>query len=298
MHDVIIIGGGPAGLQAALTLGRMHKGALLLDSGAYRNGRVTHMHNFLTHDGTPPAKFREQAHADIASYDTVEVRDLEAERVERLDGGFRVHAAAQQFDSRLLILATGVRDEVPDIPGLDDLWGGLAFGCPFCHGHELSGRHIGVLGGARAGHLVGLLAPIGESVTVFTHGEEISAEAAADLERLGARVVSGAVRRVTEADGRAVLITDANDEVTVDGLFVGVGDFVQSAPFAEQLGLNLLDSGCIAIDDFGRTSLPGVFAAGDLAHRPSLPMPMASVLAAAAAGQSAAASSVAELLMH
>jgi thioredoxin reductase len=100
------------------------------------------------------------------------------------------------------------------------------------------------------------------------------------------------------AVGDEVRVSVGPDEVTVAGLFVGTGRFVQSAPFAEQLGLDLLDSGCIEVDDFARTSVPGVFAAGDLAHRPAFPMPMASVLAAAAAGQMAGVACVQALLAH
>ncbi|KQZ66886.1 NAD(P)/FAD-dependent oxidoreductase [Nocardioides sp. Root151] len=299
MYDVIVVGGGPAGLQAALTLGRMHKSVLLLDSGSYRNGRVSHMHNFVTNDGTPPEKFREQARAELSAYDTVEVRDETVDAVARDGARFVVTTGGGVLESRLVILATGVRDELPATPGLDDIWGELAYGCPFCHGHELSGRAIGVLAGPPAVlHLVGLLAPIGSSVTVFTEGADLSADDAALLDSLGATVHAEPVLGVTRTDDEVRVELDGADDLTVAGLFVGTGRLVQSAPFAEQLGLDLQDSGCITVDDFGRTSLPGVHAAGDLAHRSSFPMPMASVLAAAAAGQLAAVACVQQLLAH
>src|SRR3546814_656796 len=202
---------------------------------------------------------------------------------------------------------------MPAVPGLEELWGTHAYACPFCHGHELSGRPIGILAGPAALHLVGLLAPIGSSVTVFTQGAELDAEQLAMLNRLGAVLRPEPVVDVSRfSDDRAaspraighdqapdvdeVSLDLGADTVTVAGLFVGTGRFVQSAPFAEQLGLDPLDSGCIAIDDFGRTSLPGVFAAGDLAHRSAFPMPMASVLNAAAAGQLAGVACVQQLL--
>lgn len=295
MYDVIIVGGGPAGLQAALTLGRMHKQVLLFDAGTYRNSGVSHMHNFITHDGTPPEKFREQARADLAAYPTVEVRDRAVQRIEKEGDSFVVRAGDARIESRRIILATGVRDELPGLPGLEGLWGDLAFACPFCHGHELSDRPIGLLGGQRALHVVGMLTPIGSSVTVFADGAEFSDEQHAMLERLGAVLRPEPVRRVARADGRVRVELDGADAL-VDGLFVGTGQFVQSAPFAEQLGLDLQETGCIAVDDFAHTSVPGVFAAGDLAHRDGQPMPMASVLAAAAAGQVAGATCVAESL--
>ncbi|WP_067439045.1 NAD(P)/FAD-dependent oxidoreductase [Nocardioides jensenii] len=299
MYDVTIVGGGPAGLQAALTLGRMHKSVLLLDSGSYRNGRVSHMHNFITNDGMPPEKFREQARAELAAYETVEVRDEAVATIAREGERFIVTTADGDLESRLVILATGVRDQLPAAPGLSEIWGELAYGCPFCHGHELTGRAIGVLAGPPAVlHLAALLAPIGDSVTVFTEGAEVSVDDAALLDGLGVSIRPEPVLGATRAGDEVRVELDGADDVTVAGLFVGTGKLVQSAPFAEQLGLDLQESGCIAVDDLGRTSLPGVYAAGDLAHRSAFPMPMASVLAAAAAGQLAGVACVQQLLAH
>lgn len=299
MYDVIIVGGGPAGLQAALTLGRMHKKTLLLDSGDYRNGRVSHMHNFITNDGNPPEKFREQARAELAAYDAVEVRDVAATHIARDEERFVVSTGCAEIQSRLVILATGVRDEMPATPGLTDIWGELAYGCPFCHGHELSGRAIGLLAGPPAAlHLSGLLAPIGESVQVFTEGAGLSSDEAAVLASAGVTIHDQPVLGVSRAGDEVRVDLGGAEPVTVAGLFVGTGKFVQSAPFAEQLGLDLLGSGCIEVDDFGRTSMDGVLAAGDLAHRASFPMPVASVLGAAAAGQLAAVACVQQLLAH
>ncbi|KRF16824.1 hypothetical protein ASG90_10375 [Nocardioides sp. Soil797] len=299
MYDVTIVGGGPAGLQAALTLGRMHKKTLLLDSGDYRNGRVAHMHNFITNDGNRPEKFREQARAELSAYATVEVRDLAATHIGRDGERFVVTTGCEEIRTRLVILATGVRDEMPATPGLNEIWGELAFTCPFCHGHELSGRAIGVLAGPPAVmHVAGLLSPIGESVSIFTEGAELSSDEAALLDSLGATVHQQPVLGVTRVGDEVRVDLEGAEPVTVAGLFVGTGTFEQSAPFAEQLGLDLLGSGCIEVDDFGRTSSSGVFAAGDLAHRSAFPMPMASVLGAAAAGQLAAVGCVQQLMAH
>ena len=144
--DVAIIGGGPAGLQAALTLGRIHRDAVLFDNGTYRNAGVAHMHNVLTHDGTAPSEFRATARDQLAAYDTISVRDVAVTDVVQADGGFRLVLADDSvLTAEVLILATGVRDELPAVDGLDDLWGDLAAHCPFCHGHEFSGRRIGIL---------------------------------------------------------------------------------------------------------------------------------------------------------
>lgn len=275
MYDALVIGGGPAGLQATLTLGRMHRPTLMLDSGSYRNAPVDAMHNILTNDGRDPAEFRSIVRAELAAYGEVEVRDVAATSVERLvDGTFAATLAdGSTVASRTVVLATGLRDVMPDVPGFAEQWGRTVHVCPFCHGHELSGKRVAIQDSPNAGHAVALLSPIAGSITV----------------------VPPVTRVATSAAG--LVVTSGSTAVVVDGLFAHPA-FEQAAPFADQLGLELRESGCIAIDMFGHTSVPGVFAAGDLAHVADLPMPMPSVLAAAHAGQLAGAMVVREVLMQ
>lgn len=269
MYDVIVIGGGPAGLQAALTLGRMHRRTLLLDSGTYRNDPADAMHNFLTHDGTDPADLRAAARADITRYDDVEVREIAATDVSGAAGDFVVRLADGRSErAAKLLLATGVRDTLPDVPGLAEVFGSVAAHCPFCHGHEYAGGVVAIQGSDHAAAMVLMVAPIAAETVVVD-----------DIVRV-------------RAGGDGILITRADGtEVDARGLMVTTA-YAQSAPFAAQLGLALLPSGCVEVDGFGRTSVPGVFAAGDLATTAELGMPMASVLNAAANGLLAAASCV------
>uniref|UniRef100_UPI0013E2E744 NAD(P)/FAD-dependent oxidoreductase n=1 Tax=Microbacterium sp. CPCC 204701 TaxID=2493084 RepID=UPI0013E2E744 len=123
LYDAIVIGGGPAGLQAALTIGRMHREVLLLDSGEYRNATVSHGHNLVTNDGRDPAELRATARAELAAYPTVEVRDRAAESVSGTLGDFRVTLADGIERARRVVLATGMRDELPPVPGLAEQWG-------------------------------------------------------------------------------------------------------------------------------------------------------------------------------
>ncbi|WP_226531922.1 NAD(P)/FAD-dependent oxidoreductase [Microbacterium paraoxydans] len=297
MYDAIVIGAGPAGLQAALTLGRMHRSTLLLDSGEYRNGTVLHMHNMIGADGTPPSEFRARARDELAAYTDVEIRDGAATGVSGSEDAFAVTLAdGSTVEGRRVVLATGVADDLPVVPGLQGLWGTLAFSCPFCDGHEHAGKPIGVLGAApRAGHLIGLLGRIVGDVTVFPLAEEFTHDERTSLEAAGARVSAASVASVERIDGGVRIVTDSGEDV-VAGVFVASGTMRQRAPFAADLGLRMLESGAIEVDEFGRTSLPGIFAAGDLAHRASLPGPMASVLLAAAAGQLAAVGIIQSLL--
>ncbi|MGB0101174.1 MAG: NAD(P)/FAD-dependent oxidoreductase [Nocardioides sp.] len=270
-YDVVVIGGGSAGLQAALTLGRVHRRTLLLDPGGYRNDPADHMHNFLGHDGTPPGDLRAAARADLAAYDTVAIRERAATAVSVGGDGFRVSLGVEEVGARGLVLATGLRDELPDKPGLADLFGDVVAHCPFCHGHEFAGKRVGVLG--EPGHLAAIMGPV-----------------AASVEGLDPDLVVGFERT---DDGLRALLSDGTAE-EYGGLFVATG-LGQAAPFASQLGLRTLPSGCVEVDAMQRTSLPGVHAAGDMAHHPELGMPMASVLTAAASGLVAAASLVAHL---
>ena len=274
MYDALVIGGGPAGLQAALTLGRMHRPTLLLDSGTYRNALVDAMHNIITNDGRDPAEFRAIVRGEIAAYDSVEVRDLGAASVDhRDDGTFATTLAdGSVVESRTVVLATGLRDVMPAVPGFAEQWGRTVHMCPFCHGHELSSRRVAIQDSPAVGHLVTMLGPIVGSVEVVPPVTSV------EMTPTGLRVSS------------------ESGSVVVDGLFAHPA-YEQAAPFAAQLGLEMRESGCIAVNLFGQTSVPGVYACGDLAHVADLPMPMASVLAAAYAGQMAGASALRDMVM-
>lgn len=273
MFDVIVIGAGPAGLQAALTLGRMHRDVLLLDSGEYRNASVEHAHNYATHDGIAPAEFRRLARADLAAYETVELREATADRVEQDDRGFVVHLDGGTERSAAVVLAMGVRDALPEVPGLAEAWGKEIAHCPFCHGHEFAGGVVALdVEGPHADRLTAMLGRIAaELIPVF-----------------------GRVQRVERRDGGLDLTLD-DGTIHVDGMFIAP-TFSQSAPFAEQLGLVLNDSGCVRVDAFQATSVPGVYAAGDAAHVAELPMPMSAIVTSQAAGMVAGAACMNHLL--
>ena len=295
-YDVVVVGGGPAGLQAALTLGRMHRRVLLLDSGRYRNDPADLMHNFLTHDGRPPAELRALARAELATYDTVEVRDALASSVVPDGDRWSVATDDGPVGARLVLLATGVRDTLPDKPGLSGLYGTVAAHCPFCHAHEYAGTPVGVLGShPHVGRIAAMLVPIASEVVVLSDGGEVDQDNLAQLRSLGASVRTEVVAGFCRSPLGALVSFASGPDLEVGGVFVAP-TFAQSAPFAADLGLDVLPSGCVEVDVMGRTSLAGVYAAGDLAHTAASPMPLSSVLAAAAAGQAAATACVADLI--
>jgi thioredoxin reductase len=273
-YDAVVVGGGPAGLQAALTLGRMHRRVLLLDSGEYRNAPAEHMHNFVTRDGTPPAEFRAAARAELAGYATVTVRESEATAVVPDGAGFRVELGSapdaggadgpEVVATRAVVLATGMRDTLPAIPGLEPLFGTVAAVCPYCHGHELSGKHVAVLGsGPHVARVVFLLERIASSRTVLTDGANLEPGLRAQLDGAGVAVRPEPVKELSRSAGGATVSFTEGPSEDVGGVFVAA-EFAQRAPFAEQLGLRMLGSGAVEVDAMGRTSVPGVFAAGDV----------------------------------
>ncbi|WP_193607639.1 NAD(P)/FAD-dependent oxidoreductase [Nocardioides lijunqiniae] len=301
-YDVIVVGGGPAGLQATLTLGRMHHRVLLLDSGHYRNDPADHLHNFVTRDGTPPAEFRALAHRDLDEYATVERRSVAVSAIEPAGAnaagdGFTVTLAdGAQALARRVVLATGVRDTLPELPGLEPLWGNVVAHCPFCHGHEFAGGHVALLGaGPHTPRVALMVSRIADRVTVLTDGADLDDPTATLLAGAGIAVRADRVGGLSPSEIGATVSFEDGPAEEVAGIFVTT-TLAQAAPFAEQLGLAMLPSGGIEIDVMGRTSVPGVYAAGDLAHVAEVPMAFASVLTAASAGLVAGAACVADLL--
>lgn len=291
--EIIVVGGGPAGLQAAMSIGRMHRDAVVFDSGRYRNELVEHMHNLVGFDGTSPADFRAAARTQVQTYSTIDFRSAEVETIERTcstdgDSFFTATTAdGEVTKARAVVLATGVADTVAPVEGLKELWGTVAAQCPFCHGHEYEGQPIAIIGGAAASHMAMFLHRITSDITVVPNGETIEPAARSYLESVGATIIEASITRIERVDGGAQLHFANHSSAFVAGIFT-VPTLSQRAPFAAQLGLELNPSGCVRIDDFGVTSVPGVYAAGDMAHIAALPMPMASVAMAVAAGQTAA----------
>lgn len=283
MYDVAIVGAGPAGMAAALTLGRMHRSVLLLDAGEGRNTPAEAVHNFLTRDGTPPARLRELGREELSAYPTVECREG---RVTGVDGAFRLTVDGGEVHARRLLLATGLADELPGPRGVERLWGRSAFHCPYCHGYECTGRSVAVLGSSHARVRLALqLSRFAGDVALCTGGEPLDPAVRAKLEANGVTVCCEAIARV-ETPGD--LVFESGPPLARDALFV-VNVSRQRSDLAARLGCATFADGCVEVDEFARTSVAGVYAAGDMARRATVPMPLAAVVAAAASGTVAGA---------
>lgn len=283
--DVIIIGGSYAGLSAGMTLGRSLRHVLILDGGKPCNAQTPHSHNFLTQDGSTPKEISTQAKSQVLRYPTVAFLDDEATQVINTGTRFQVTTASgQTFDGRKILLATGIRDMLPSVPGLKESWGISVLHCPYCHGYEVAGRRLGVLAnGDTAYELAKLIGHWSKTLTLLTNGmSTLSAAQQADIKKWGIPIVEQEVATLEGRDGyiREVVFNDGS-RIALDAIFTRA-PFEQPA-IVQQLGVDLTEMNFIRIDEFGKTSVDGIFAAGDNSS------PMRSVSNAVAMGTKAAA---------
>ncbi|MEU4235191.1 NAD(P)/FAD-dependent oxidoreductase [Nonomuraea sp. NPDC026600] len=287
MFDVVIVGGGPAGMAAALTLGRSHRPVLLLDAGEGRNAPAESVHNFLTRDGTPPSELRKLGREELSAYPAVQIR------AETVTGVRVVDECSFQLDlsdggtanSRRLLLATGLVDELPSPRGVEALWGRSAFHCPYCHGYECTGKPVAVIGAEPARVRLALqLSRFAADVALCTGGEPLDPASRAKLEANGVTVRCEAIARL-EATGDRLeqIVFESGRPLARAAVFV-VNVPRQRSDLALRLGCRSFADGCVEVNEFGQTSVPGVYAAGDMARRATVPMPLAAVIAAAASG--------------
>ncbi|HEX2203007.1 MAG TPA: NAD(P)/FAD-dependent oxidoreductase, partial [Longimicrobium sp.] len=265
MYDVVIVGGGVAGLSAALLLGRGRRKVLVFDGGAPRNAPAHEAHSFFTRDGTPPLELLRIGREQLAAYD-VEVRAGWVADAAREGEGFRVTAAdGTEVTARRLLLATGVVDVLPEIEGLRERWGGAVFHCPYCHGWEVRGRPLAVLGrGDDAMHLVKLLRGWTDDLVLCTDGPAgLDDDARAKLARHGVALREEPVVRLEGPGGRLERIVFASGEpLAREGILLRPPQRPAS-DLAERLGCERLPGGPLVTDPFLQTTVPGVYVAGD-----------------------------------
>jgi thioredoxin reductase len=289
MYDVVMVGGGAAGLSAALVLGRARRRVAVIDGGQPRNAPAAHMHGFLSRDGMPPADLLAAGRVEVSGYGV----ELVDDHVTAIDAGFIVHlAGGRMLNARRILVATGVRDELPDIPGVRERWGRDLLHCPYCHGWEVRDQPVGVLGTVPGSvqHAL-LISQWSDDVAFFVHTYHLSASEQTELEARGVQIVLGEVTRLTVEDDRltgvelmdgrviartAVFIRPVNVP-HADGLLTGLGCDVDAAGFA-------------IVDGTGRTSSVAVWAAGNVVD------PRAQVITAAGSGSAAAIAINADLV--
>jgi thioredoxin reductase len=286
MLDCIIVGGGPAGLSAALILGRCRRRVLVCDSGNPRNARATAIHGFLTRDGTPPQEFREIARSQLAAYANVELIDAAAEKAEcKSDGHFRVKlATGREIVGRTLILATGVVDELPDVRGLKELYGKSVFHCPYCDGWEWRDRRLAVYGRGESG--MGLAAKLSlwsRDLVLCTDGpHELTDPQVTALAKIEVRLITTTIDRLeSESEQlRAVHFADGT-RLARDAIFI-VTHQVQASALPAQLGCEDYTRRTVPTAEHQKTEVKGLWVVGDASRDVQM------VIIAAAEGADAA----------
>lgn len=283
LHDVVVIGGGPAGLGAALILGRMAREVVVIDSGQPRNQSAERIYAFPTRDGIEPGEFYGTARSELARYPAVSVREGAASGIETVAGGFGVRAGAGgPVHGRRLLIATGISDEPPAVDGLREHWGRGIYTCAYCHGWELRGSDVAVLASTPYGtaRMAVQLAGIGASVCVLAQNTDLS-EVSSVLSDFSISVKSSAISRIRGIGERRLRVEFANGErLVTEGIFVATQKHPRVA-LAQDLGCAIADDGRIKVNTFGHTSVAGVFAAGDVAR---LRISASNVVSAAAEG--------------
>lgn len=290
-YDVVVVGGGAAGLSAALVLGRARRKVIVIDGGAPRNTPAEHMHGFLSRDGLPPSELVRLGREEAAGYGVElisgNVVSVEPRFSVRLDDGRSIHA-------RRLLIATGATDEFPPIPGLEERWGKDFLHCPYCHGWEVRDQPLGILATNSASlEHAHLIRQWSDDLIFFTHTYDLTDDERDQLEVRGIRVVEGEVRGLVVVDDRlkGVVLGDGRT-VERTALFVRPVIRPRHNGLLKEIGCETDELGFLRVDSAGRTSVPGIWAAGNIAN------PRGQVITAAGEGSAAAISINADLVQE
>ncbi|WP_433381973.1 NAD(P)/FAD-dependent oxidoreductase [Actinoplanes sp. CA-142083] len=296
-YEVVVIGGGAAGLSGALMLARSRRSVLVIDAGQPRNAPAEGIHGLLGREGMSPLELLVRGRDEVRGYGG-EIEDGEVASVARDGDGFEVSLAdGRHVRARRLLVTAGLVDELPAIPGLRERWGRDVVHCPYCHGWEIRDQAIGVLAtGPMSVHQALLFSQLSDDVILFANGHEFAAEQREQLASRGVEIVTGEVARLEIEDDRIAAVRLENKTVKRQAIAVATR-MVARAGFLADLGLKTVEHPTgmgehIPADPTGRTEVPGVWAAGNVADL------SAQVGAAAAAGAMAGAQINADLVMN
>lgn len=286
--DCIVIGGGPAGLNAALVLGRSRRQTILFDDNQPRNGVTYESHGFITRDGITPQAFREIAYDELTPYPSIEIQRQKVVSLRKPQDIFIIEAQdGGIYHAKTVILATGYNDLLPDIPAIHDYYGKSLFSCPFCDGWELRDQPLVVIAeNSRAFHFAQVVHNWSSDLILCTNGQAVLSELEKiTLQTKGIEIYEQPIAALSGNQGQLTTITLADQtEIHRRGGFIAT-DWVPATNFAQELGCDLNQQGGIKTDELGHTSLTGLFACGDV----SIVNPSQLVIAAAEGSKAAIA---------
>lgn len=268
MIDAAIIGGGPAGLSAALVLGRARKSVVVIDEGRPRNRVTRETHGFLTRDGISPGEFRRVAKEQISSYPTVHFVEDAAVSITGTDGHFQITTAQGQiYQSKKLLFAAGMKDIPLDINGLSEVYGKSAFVCPYCDGWELRDQPLVlIVKGDRALHSAKMLSGWTSQITICTDGpDEWTDEQREELKLHNVPTFNSPILRIESSDGMVKqIVLEDGTIVPCTGIFFAP-KLAAGSDLPQTLGCKVTEAGTVVVDMFGKTNIPGIYGAGDAA---------------------------------
>ena len=266
--EVAVIGGSTAGLSVALTLGRSGRETIVFDTGTPRNKPARHAHNIFTRDGTPPLELLRIGREQLQPYPSVSFREMAITSVVAENGAFLLQSSqGETFRARRVIIATGVRDQLPDIPGIAGLWGNKVIHCPYCHGWEVKGEPVAILGnGELAYESAAMLSNWHKDITICTGGApEFTPEQEQHLQRNGINVLPSPIQKIEDIPGGITITLTDGTALRKGAAYIRASKLDFQNELAIQLGCELSERGAIKVNGFFATTVPGVFAAGDVA---------------------------------
>ncbi len=291
-YDVFIIGGSYSGLSAAMSLGRSLRKVLVIDSGKTCNRFTPHSHNFLTQDGKIPTEISNIARHQVSKYNTVDFHNEKIEQVEQIDNGFQITLDKKSIVyAKKLIIATGIKDIIPDMDGFEECWGKSVIHCPYCHGYEFKDQPTGILSNSDiAFHYAQLVSNLTDKLTIFTNGQaDFNTEQTTILANRKLQIIEKKIKSIKHQNGSIQhLIFEDGSYHSLSALYYRA-DFEQHSGIAKDLGCKFTDQNYIDVSNTQKTSVESVYAIGDSCS------PMRSVANAVYSGNMAGAAVNAEL---
>lgn len=267
--EVIIIGGSYAGLSAAMSLGRSLRKTLVIDSGKPCNAQTPHSHNFLTQDGLTPKQIALLGKEQVSNYPTIQFYDGLAAHARKTNDTFEIATlAGDTFTAKKLILATGLKDLMPNIQGYAECWGISVIHCPYCHGYEVKHEKTGIIGNGEAGfEYAKMISNWTKDLTIFTNGSStFTSEQSEKLSGHQIRIVEKAIATLVHENGKVEkIVFEDHSEEQITAIYSRPA-FKQHSEIPGQLGCVLTETGLLKLEMFQQTSIPGVYAAGDNSH--------------------------------